>query len=175
MNATKTSLSCRRILHVDDDHSMLRLVRSVLENAGYEVISVDDPQQVIKVLQEQQIQLVISDVDMPHLPGIELLRQIKSYRGNIQVIMLTGLVTQMTAVDSMSAGAEYCLFKPLLDPTPLLMAVENTFAKLDFWRDTLFELKERKMREQGQLKTTASGKQPRTAKTVKQKLTRVAS
>ena len=106
----------RVVLHVDDDPQMLRFVASLLEKGDYEVISIDDPTKVRATLLASDCRVVISDVDMPQMNGLELLRQIKQHDGGIHVVMLTGLVSMSTILDSMRLGAEACVFKPLSDP-----------------------------------------------------------
>ena len=134
----------RQILHVDDDPSILRIVRKRLGDEGISVISLADSRQTIQTIQSASVQVVLLDIDMPHFDGIEVLKQIKSFSGNIQVIMLTGLISQLTAIEAMSNGAEYCIFKPIVDPSKLLHAIDLTFSKIDLWRSSLHELKMRR-------------------------------
>jgi phenylacetyl-CoA:acceptor oxidoreductase subunit 2 len=68
--------------------------------------------------------VVLLDIDMPQINGLEALREIKQHDGGIQVIMLTGLVSMNTVLESMRLGAESCLFKPVTDVAPLLDAIE---------------------------------------------------
>lgn len=137
----------RQILHVDDDPAILRVVRKRLGDEGVSVISVSDSRQALETVQTTGVQVVLLDIDMPHLDGLEVLRRIKQFNGNIQVIMLTGLVRQMTAIEAMSNGAEYCIFKPVVDPRKLIDAVDLTFKKIELWRDSLHELKSRRSAE----------------------------
>lgn len=145
-STTRSSVP-RQVLHVDDDPTILRVVRKRLADEGISSISVSDSRQALSTLQTSGCQVVLLDIDMPHMDGIEVLKQIKSFNGNIQVIMLTGLVKQLTAIEAMSNGAEYCIFKPVVDPRKLLDAVDLTFKKIDLWRDSLHELKSRRTAE----------------------------
>ena len=86
----------RKILHVDDDPSILRIVASVLSKRGYTVVSVSDPSQAIPSLIQTSTRLVILDIDMPEKSGLSLLEDIKAVDGSIQVIMLTGMVSMAT-------------------------------------------------------------------------------
>jgi DNA-binding response OmpR family regulator len=134
MNYRKT------ILHVDDDPQLTRLVAQHLRPLGYEVTSLNDPTQALQVLSESHHRLVLLDIDMPHVNGLDLLRQIKHAYGGSQVIMLTGLVSTQTLLQSYRWGAEFCIFKPLTSVAPLLEAVEAVFRKIDHWWSALEEL-----------------------------------
>jgi DNA-binding NtrC family response regulator len=115
-----------------------------LRQAGYEVVSLDDSIQAIATLLESDVRVVLLDVEMPSLSGLELLSKIKAFDGGIQVIMLTGLVTTSTLLESMRRGAEACFFKPLDDAEPLLEALERAFAKVDCWWSAVADLERRK-------------------------------
>jgi DNA-binding NtrC family response regulator len=137
----------RRILHVDDDPQFTQLVAAHLENYGYEMSAIHDPRQVIEDLPKLKERVMIFDLDMPHINGMELLKKVKSYDGSILVIMLTGIVTQATVIRSLRYGAEACFFKPLTDARPLAEAVSDSYRKLDRWWNTLDELVQRRKDE----------------------------
>ncbi|MEI8375026.1 MAG: response regulator [Planctomycetota bacterium] len=144
MNYRKT------ILHVDDDPQLTRLVAHYLQPLGYEVTSLNDPTQTLRVLSELQHRLVLLDIDMPEANGLDLLQQIKHTHGGSQVIMLTGLVSTQTLLQSYRWGAEFCIFKPMTNVAPLLEAVEAVFRKIDHWWSALEELgKQRRNLENG--------------------------
>jgi len=134
MNYRKT------ILHVDDDPQLTRLVGQYLRPLGYEVTSLNDPTQTLRALRESQHRLVLLDIEMPEANGLDLLQQIKHAHGGSQVIMLTGLVSMQTLLQSYRWGAEFCIFKPMTSVAPLLEAVETVFRKIDHWWSALEEL-----------------------------------
>lgn len=121
------------LMHVDDDPLMTRIVSQRLTAAGYEVISLNDPRQALGKLLETNCRLVLLDIDMPHRNGLDLLTEIKRQDGGVQVIMLTGMVSMTTVLQSMRKGAEACFFKPLRDVEPLLEAIDAGFAKIERW------------------------------------------
>lgn len=137
----------RKILHVDDDVQVTRLVAKLLTDRGYEVTSLNDSTQAMEEVVRGRHQLVLLDIDMPAMDGMQLLRLIKGFDGGTQVIMLTGIVTMSTALQSLRWGAEACFFKPLADVKPLLEAVELTFDKIDRWWKTLEDLTHRRRQE----------------------------
>jgi len=137
----------RKILHVDDDVQVTRLVAKLLTDRGYEVTSLNDSTQAMEEVVRGRHQLVLLDIDMPAMDGMQLLRLIKGFDGGTQVIMLTGIVTMSTALQSLRWGAEACFFKPLTDVKPLLEGVELTFDKIDRWWKTLEDLTQRRRHE----------------------------
>ncbi|WP_146429888.1 response regulator [Blastopirellula retiformator] len=135
----------KKVLHVDDDPQILRIVGKQLSNAGYEVISLDQPEKAMKTLLDSSIRVCILDIEMPRINGLDLLRDIKQYDGGIQVIMLTGLVTLSTVLDSMRFGAEGCLFKPVTEFEPLIEVLTAAFEKNERWWIALHDLKQRQL------------------------------
>lgn len=123
----------KAILHVDDDPMFTRLVAQRLSALGYEVTSLTDPTQTMRVLSDSHHRLVLLDIDMPSVNGLDLLRQIKRECGGTQVIMLTGTVSMQTLLQSYRWGAEFFVFKPLATMGPLVSAVQNVFQKIDHW------------------------------------------
>jgi DNA-binding NtrC family response regulator len=91
--------------------------------------------------------MVLLDIDMPDVDGLQLLADIKRHDGGIQVVMLTGLVTLSSALRSFRLGAEACLFKPMEDFGPLVEAIHRTFHKIDGWWSTLEQLSGRRHSE----------------------------
>lgn len=137
----------KAVLHIDDDAQVTRLIATRLQSHGYHVTSLNDPRNALLELMQNQWRVVLLDIDMPGLNGLDLLREIKAYDGGIQVIMLTGVVLMNTLLQSFRHGAEACLFKPLNDSEPLLEALETAFRKIDRWWETLEELARRRCEE----------------------------
>ncbi|QDU74496.1 Transcriptional regulatory protein ZraR [Bremerella volcania] len=137
----------KQVLHVDDDESFLKIANHRLIKEGYQVTSMVRPEHALKHLLNTNCRVCILDIDMPRVTGLELLQEIKAYDGGIQVIMMTGLVSQMTVLESLRGGAEACFFKPMPDFTPLLEALDATFVKAERWWRCLHELKNRRASE----------------------------
>ncbi len=137
----------RRILHVDDDPLFTAMVAKRLEDYGYETAAMHDPCQVIQRLPQFQERVMLLDIDMPRINGIELLKEIRAFDGGILVVMLTGLATMTTVLQSLRLGAEACFFKPLDDFDPLAHALDDCFCKIDRWWVTLDDLTRRRKHE----------------------------
>ena len=139
--------SRRAVLHVDDDPQFTRAVAARLAIFGFDVRSLNDSRRVVDELARGQNRVVLLDIDMPHFDGLEVLRQIKTYDGGVQVVMLTGIVTMSAVLQSLRMGAEACLFKPVRDIEPLVGAIDDAFRKLDRWWHALEELSRRRQAE----------------------------
>ena len=137
------------VLHVDDDPLTTRIVAKHLAKGGYEVTGVNDPREAMKQLMASQNRIIILDIDMPYINGLDLLQEIKSFDGSIQVIMLTRVVTLTTVLKSFRLGAEACFFKPLVTPEPLLESIEDVFRKIDRWWAALEDLSHRRHNHAG--------------------------
>jgi len=137
----------RSILHVDDDPQITRLIDEQLRARGYQVTSLNDPTEAMKELIAAQHRIILLDIDMPNLNGLELLRDIKAHDGGVQVVMLTGLVTLGTVLQSLRWGAEACFFKPMTNLDSLVEAIEDIFRKNERWWMALDDLAHRKRGE----------------------------
>lgn len=135
--------SNRAIIHIDDDPQITRMVATRLKKYGYQVSPFNDPSQALKEMMCNQWRVILLDIDMPEINGLDLLREIKAYDGGIQVIILTGLVQMNVVLQSFQWGAEACIFKPVDDIEPLLTVLDDTFRKINRWWDTLEELSQR--------------------------------
>ena len=102
-----------RILVVDDDPSLRRVLQAQLEQEGYEVAVAASVQQTLSVLELRPVDLVITDLKMPGISGLELLKHARSQYPQTIVIMLTAFGTVDTAVEAMKAGAYDYLTKPV--------------------------------------------------------------
>jgi two-component system chemotaxis response regulator CheY len=103
-----------RILAVDDSPSMRQMVSATLTNAGYEVEQAEDGVQALQLADRQRFDLVITDVNMPNMDGITLVRELRG-KPNYKFVPLLILTTEATAERKMqgkSAGATGWLVKP---------------------------------------------------------------
>jgi DNA-binding NtrC family response regulator len=102
-----------RILVVDDDPSLRRVLQVQLEQEGYDVAVTASAQQTLSVLQLRHFDLVITDLRMPGMSGLELLKHARLQYPQTIIIILTAFGTVDTAVNAMKAGAYDYLTKPV--------------------------------------------------------------
>jgi two-component system response regulator PilR (NtrC family) len=101
-----------RILVVDDEESIREFLEIMLKKEGYEVTCVEDGQKAIDILKKKSFDLVISDLQMPNVTGIELLSHCKDNYPDLLFMMITAFGTTETAVDAMKMGAYDYVTKP---------------------------------------------------------------
>ena len=101
-----------RILVVDDEKSMRDFLSIMLKKEGYEVVTAENGGDALKTVQGEIFDLVISDVKMPELDGIDVLKAVKEVSPETVVIMITAFATTETAVEAMKLGAYDYIIKP---------------------------------------------------------------
>ena len=114
-----------RILVVDDEGKMRRLLQMALEEEGYQVELAADGQVALKVVREKAFDLVITDMRMPRMEGVTLLRGIRKLDSRIPIIIMTAYGTVPTAVEAMRAGAQDYVLKPFDMEEMKLLVVRN--------------------------------------------------
>jgi two-component system response regulator PilR (NtrC family) len=102
----------KRILVVDDERSLRELLAIVLRREGYEVLLAEDGQAALAALSRGPLDLLISDIKMPDMSGVEVLRAAKASDAAIPAIMMTAFASTETAVEAMRLGACDYLVKP---------------------------------------------------------------
>lgn len=103
-----------KILVVDDDNSLRRLIRANLERTNYTVITAENGKEGLNAFSEHQPDVVLLDVSMPGMNGIEVCRRIKSDEANkyVPIILVTGKTELTDRVEGFTAGADDYICKP---------------------------------------------------------------
>ena len=102
-----------RILVVDDEESIRMMLRAVLEEEGYEIVEAADGPEAIKAVEQAPLDLILLDIRMTEMDGIEALAEIRKISPFVPVLMMTAYATVKTAVEALKAGAFEYLAKPL--------------------------------------------------------------
>ncbi|MCP5523862.1 MAG: response regulator [Verrucomicrobiales bacterium] len=102
-----------RILLVDDERSIRLTLRVFLENVGHAVALAEDAEQAMVLLEKEHFDILITDIILPGLSGVELVRSLREKDIRLQIIMLTGQPTVETASESVRAGAMHYITKPV--------------------------------------------------------------
>ncbi len=100
-----------KILVIDDSPEITRLLQNVLLQAGYQVVTHNDPQAALSAVEEERPDLVILDICMPHLDGWEVCRRIREV-SSVPILMLTVLSESSNVERSLRAGADAYMTKP---------------------------------------------------------------
>jgi len=101
-----------RILVVDDELSMREFLKILLEKSGYGVTVAPDGATALEIIQNETVDLVITDIRMPGMSGLELLTELKQYSADLPVIMITAFASPDDAVMAMKNGAFDYITKP---------------------------------------------------------------
>ncbi len=116
------------VLIVDDDPSIRKRCVQLLHKKGYQVEGISSGDVALRIVKSRYIGLVVADIRMPGLNGLELLEKIKGINPSTEVIMITGYGTVESAVKAIKLGAYDYLTKPF-DMDKLLKVVENVSTK----------------------------------------------
>ena len=129
----------KRILAVDDEPNMRRLLEISLRQAGYQPLSAANGRDALDILKAEQVDLVVSDLHMPGMSGLELLKQIRDDNEAIPFIMVTAQGEIKTAIEAMKLGAADYILRPFdLEVLEVAIAkaldvhrlqIENTYLK----------------------------------------------
>lgn len=120
-----------KILIVDDEFEMLRFLKKLLEKSGkYSIETATRGEEALHKAKSNNFSLVLSDVKIPGMSGMELLQELKKIDHNIMVIMVTGYGTIDSAVEAMRHGAFHYVTKPF-DNSELLQIVDKA---MELWR-----------------------------------------
>ncbi|MFO7600281.1 MAG: response regulator [Candidatus Desulfacyla sp.] len=117
-----------QMMLVDDEERFLSTTKKLLARKGYEVLTAASGLEALQILASQTVHVVILDVKMPGMDGMETLQEIKRRFPLVEVIMLTGHATVESAVEGLKSGATDYLVKPT-DVDELLEKAVEAFEK----------------------------------------------
>ena len=113
-----------KIMIIDNEEGLCRMMEAVLMDDGHAVRSFNDPLEAVEVFRPGIWDLVISDIKMPGIDGLEVLQRIKTAEPDIPVIMITAFATVEMSIQALRKGAYDMLTKPF-EPDELLFRVRN--------------------------------------------------
>lgn len=133
-----------KILIVDDEKSITDSLVRYFKLLDYDVDATNSPIDALEKITKENYKVVVSDIMMPEMSGIEMLKKIKKYDGMIQVIMMTGVVTIENVLGCLSNGANDLFLKPLDELESIKNAVDDATAKLEKWESIIKTMVTRK-------------------------------
>jgi DNA-binding NtrC family response regulator len=116
------------VLLVDDEVEFLETLVKRLARRKLDVTGVTNAEDAIRILKERPVDVIVLDVKMPGMDGLEALRQIKATSPDVEVIMLTGHANMEAAIQGMELGAFDYLMKPM-DIDELLYKLQDAYKK----------------------------------------------
>lgn len=123
-----------QILVIDDEPEVLAVMVDVLGQEGYSLRSTSDSREASKFLEETAFDVIVSDIMMPHLSGLQLLEVAKRQNPDVQVVFVTGYSTREVALEALNKGASSFLEKPF-QTHQLLAAVREALWRRRLKRD----------------------------------------
>ncbi|MCX7954459.1 MAG: sigma-54 dependent transcriptional regulator [Bacteroidales bacterium] len=123
------------ILVIDDEKSICKSLKEILEYEGYEVETALNGPEGLNIVKSKEIDLILCDIKMPQMDGIEVLQKVKEEHPQVTVIMITAHGDIDTAVDCIKKGAYDFLQKPL-DLNRLLISVKNALDRKNLLDET---------------------------------------
>ncbi|MEW5733767.1 MAG: response regulator [Thermodesulfobacteriota bacterium] len=121
-------MATMKLMLVDDEERFLLTTSKLLQKKGIEAFTASSGEKALEILDTNEMHVVVLDVKMPGMDGIETLREIKHRHPLVEVIMLTGHATVETAVDGLKSGAWDYVMKPC-DIDTLLAKAQDAFEK----------------------------------------------
>ena len=122
-----------RVLIVDDDEMERLLERTILGDAGHELYFAKDGADAMRIFRTEDIDVVVTDLNMPRIDGLRLIRQMREMDDRIPIVVVSGVEPDQLDLAN-DLGAVEALFKPV-DPQKLIDAVARAAAKVgeDEW------------------------------------------
>ncbi len=102
-----------QVLLVDDDPALLRSFTRSLRHAGFAVHPVESAEEAFKVFARGRIDVIVSDISMPHMSGVEMMDSIRQHDEDLPVVLMTGRPSVESAIQAMDSGAMRYLLKPV--------------------------------------------------------------
>ena len=104
-------MSAEKILVVDDEQSMTQFLSIVLRKENYQVTAVSNGRDALERIRAENFDVVITDIKMPGMDGIQLLNHIKKHDPSLPVVIMTAYASQQSAIDAVNHGAFQYLIK----------------------------------------------------------------
>jgi len=122
------------VLVVDDEKEMLASLSRRLELEKIEIRTVESGREALELIGRERINVVVTDIRMPEMSGVELIRAIKDLNPFCNVIVITGYSNMSYAVECISCGAHDYFTKPIADLDTFTKAITDAIERVARWR-----------------------------------------
>ena len=140
-----------RLLIVDDEQTIRRLCMTVGESLGFSCLEAESGDSALALLEEQPVHMVLTDMVMPRMSGIEFLEQVKRIHSRVEVAVMTGHGSVETAVQAMKLGAYDYIAKPFAPLDELRLFLRRMADKVRLVEENIF------LRERSETETSLHG------------------
>lgn len=129
-----------KVLIVDDEEEIVHSLKDHLELEGYSVDTALSAEEAFIMIKKDKYHIVLTDIVLPEMDGIELLRKIKEYDALTQVIMMTGYSTMDKTLSSLEFGANDYILKPFKSVEDVIKIIECSIQKMERWRESIIQI-----------------------------------
>lgn len=126
-----------KILVVDDEPEICRTLKNYLTLSGFTIYTANSGAEALELIAKEKIHIVLSDIKMPQMTGLELLEEIRHIDFSIQVIMMTGFSTFDITLQALEKGATDYILKPFNDLEDIVNLIQLSIDKLARWKHNL--------------------------------------
>jgi DNA-binding NtrC family response regulator len=131
----------KNILVIDDEEETLKVIKKALSKSGYNVMTVNNGRDGLNILEKEDIEIVITDLKLPDIDGMEILNKTLKINPDIAVIMITAYGTIENAVNAMKIGAVDYILKPI-DIYDLRLRVDKAISNKNMQKEIIYLRKE---------------------------------
>jgi CheY-like chemotaxis protein len=123
---TRTEPAAAHLMIIEDDLDTLEMLRATIEMRGFRVTACESAEETLRVAPEMSVDLILSDIGMPHMDGFELIRQLREFDHyqNVPAIALTGYAAPKDEKAALIAGFDAHVSKPV-DPKELIDLIKR--------------------------------------------------
>lgn len=129
-----------RILIVDDEEEIVFTLKKHIELEGYTVDAAYSGIEALNKVKNEKYHIVLTDIVMPEMDGVELLKEIKRYDALAQVIMMTGYSTMDKTLSCLEYGANDYVLKPFKSIEQVISILDYSVQKLERWRESIIQI-----------------------------------
>ncbi len=126
-----------KLLIVDDEEEILNMLRRNFELEGYEVTITASPLEAVDLMRDELFNLVLTDIRMPDMSGVDLLQEIKKINPLANVVMMTAYSNMSNVVDCLGSGAIDYLVKPFGDLDQVIKVIDQARDRIERWRSSM--------------------------------------
>ena len=129
-----------KVLIVDEDEVVLSSLEKLLKQEGYSVVTTQSTEKAFEKIKAQKFHIVVTNIVMPQMDGIELLKEIRKYDPMTQIIMMTEHSTMDKVLSSLEYGANDYIYKPFKSEEFVIDVIQYSIQKLERWREVIIQL-----------------------------------
>lgn len=133
------NISKGTLLIVDDETSIRSLLKEHLSKLNFDILTAENGEDALRKLEEHKVDIIISDIIMPCMDGVELVKRVRIEHPIVRIIMMTGYVNIENLLICVQNQVDTVIFKPFNSLDEFTISVEKSLEHLKHWQDKLKE------------------------------------